>query len=54
MTVNWLEGLGWSGVITVAISYFWGIFFPHLNLLAIAVVYVTTFIGWLFLTRGGN
>tara|TARA_B100000401_G_scaffold117850_1_gene76979 strand:+ start:50 stop:211 length:162 start_codon:yes stop_codon:yes gene_type:complete len=48
--MDWLDGLGWAGVISVGISFLWDLFLP-LNLLVIGVIYVTSFIGWLFLTR---
>ena len=48
--MDWLDGLGWAGVISVGISFLWDLFLP-LNLLVIGVIYVTTFIGWLFLIR---
>ena len=48
--MDWLEGFGWAGVVAVAVSLFWDLFLP-LNLFVIGVIYVSTFIGWLFLTR---
>ena len=50
VVMDWLEGLGWAGVVAVAVSLFWDLFLP-LNLFVIGVIYVSTFIGWLFLTR---
>ena len=45
-----LEGLGWAGVIAVGACFIWNLFLP-LNLLIIGVVYISSLIGWLFLTR---
>ena len=46
--MDWLSGFGWSGLITVAVSVVWDIFFPLNNLLIISV-YVISFNGWLIL-----
>ena len=46
----WLEGLGWAGVIAVGVCFIWDLFLP-LNLLLVGVVYISSLIGWLFLTR---
>ena len=48
--MDWLEGLGWAGVTAVGMSFLWDLFLP-LNLFVVVVIYVSTFIGWLFLTR---
>ena len=48
--MDWLEGLGWAGVIAVGVCFIWDLFLP-LNLLIIGVVYISSLIGWLFLTR---
>ena len=48
--MDWLEGLGWAGVIAVGVCYIWDLFLP-LNLLLIGVVYISSLIGWLFLKR---
>lgn len=48
--MDWLEGLGWAGVIAVGVCFIWDLFLP-LNLLLIGVVYISSLIGWLFLTR---
>ena len=48
--MDWLEGLGWSGLVTVAVSVIWDIFFP-LNNLLIACVYIGSFIAWLILEK---
>ena len=45
-----LEGLGWAGVIAVGVCFTWDLFLP-LNLLIIGVVYISSLIGWPFLTR---
>ena len=46
--MDWLSGLGWSGLITVAVCTVWDMFFP-LNNLLIACVYISSFITWLIL-----
>ena len=46
--MDWLSGFGWSGLITVAVSVVWDIFFPLNNLLIISV-FAISFIGWLIL-----
>ena len=48
--MDWLKGLGWAGVIAVGMFFIWDLFLP-LNLLIIGVVYISSLIGWLFLTR---
>lgn len=48
--MDWFEGLGWAGVIAVGACFIWDLFLP-LNLLIIGVVYISSLIGWLFLTR---
>ena len=48
--MDWLSGFGWSGLITVAVSVVWDIFFP-LNNLLIACVYIASFIAWLILEK---
>ena len=48
--MDWLEGLGWAGVISVGVSFLWDLFLP-LNLVVIAALYVSTFLPWLFLAR---
>ena len=48
--MDWLSGLGWSGLITVAVCIVWDIFFP-LNNLLIACVYIASFIAWFILEK---
>ena len=48
--MDWLEGLGWAGVISVGVSFLWDLFLP-LNLVVIAALYVSTFLAWFFLAR---
>ena len=45
--MDWLDGLGWAGVISVGISFLWDLFLP-LNLLVIGVIYVTTLLAGFF------
>ena len=47
--MDWLKGLGWAGAIAVGMFFIWDLFLP-LNLLIIGVVYISSLIGWLFLT----
>ena len=42
--MDWLEGLGWAGVIAVGSCLIWDLFLP-LNLLIIGVVYIKPY--WL-------
>ena len=49
--MDWLEGLGWSGLITVIVSVIWNNFFPLSNLLILSV-YIASFIAWFIL--GGS
>ena len=53
MNINWFEGLGWSGIVTVSLSYFLGMFFP-LKLVFLVGVYLASFTIWLFLSKGGR
>ena len=48
--MDWLEGLGWAGVIAVGMCFIGDLFLP-LNLLAIGIIHVSSLISWLFLTR---
>ena len=48
--MDWLEGLGWAGVIAVGAGFIWDLVLP-LNLLIIGVIYISSLIGCLFLTR---
>ena len=48
--MDWLKGLGWAGVIAVGMFFIWDLFLP-LNLLIIGVVYISSLISWLFLSR---
>ncbi|GIR24846.1 MAG: hypothetical protein CM15mP39_06570 [Synechococcus sp.] len=48
--MDWLEGLGWAGVIAVGMCFIWDLFLP-LNLLIIGVIYISSLFSWLFLTR---
>ena len=50
LKMDWLEGLGWSGLVTVAMSIVWDIFFPLKNLL-IVCVFIGSFIAWLILEK---
>ena len=50
LIMDWLSGLGWSGLITVAVCTVWDILFP-LNNLLIACVYIGSFIAWLILEK---
>ena len=48
--MDWLEGLGWAGVVSVGVSFLWDLFLP-LNLIVIAALYISTFLAWLCLAR---
>ena len=48
--MDWLEGLEWAGMTAVGTCFILNLFLP-LNLLAIGVIYVSSLISWLFLTR---
>ena len=48
--MDWLKGLGWAEVIAVGMFFIGDLFLP-LNLLIIGVVYISSLIRWLFLTR---
>ena len=48
--MDWLEGLGWAGVVSVGVSFLWDLFLP-LNLIVIAALYISTFLVWLCLAR---
>mgnify|MGYP003308414238 CR=1 FL=1 len=50
LKLDWLAGLGFSGLVTVAVSVILDIFFP-LNNLLIACVYISSFIAWLILEK---
>ena len=50
VTMDWFEGLGWAGVTAVGACLLWDLLLP-LNLLIIGVIYTSSFICWLFLTR---
>ncbi len=46
LKMDWLDGLGWSGLVTVVMSIIWDIFFL-LNNLLIVCVFIGSFIAWL-------
>ena len=48
--MDWLEGLGWSGLATVAFSVVWDFFFPLSNLLIICV-FMCSIIVWVVLEK---
>ena len=50
LKMDWLDGLGWSGLVTVAMSIICDIFFP-LNNLLIVCVFIGSFIAWLVLIK---
>ena len=51
--MDWLEGLGWSGLITVTVLVVWNNFFPLSNLLILSV-YIASFIAWFILGRNNR